>query len=163
MFTFISCAATDCSCFVFRGSLIYYVLLLCSIRSDLNTTLVKNIENEMEKGRSSTPPSITRERPNNALTEIWLLTKRDIIVQWRNPSYCFMRITSSIVMSLFLGILFFGDKSVLSGAVFSIGAIFFLVFVLVIPMQATVVPLVEDRAVRKLDDKASPVFLCLSC
>lgn len=50
-------------------------------------------------------------------------------------------------MSLFLGILFFGDKSVLSGAVFSIGAIFFLVFVLVIPMQATVVPLVEDRAV----------------
>ena len=53
-------------------------------------------------------------------------------------------------MSLFLGILFFGDKSKLQGAVFSIGAIFFLVFVLVIPMQATVVPLVEDRAVSSL-------------
>lgn len=58
-----------------------------------------------------------------------------------------MRMASSIIMSLFLGILFFGDKSQLQGAVFSIGAIFFLVFVLVIPMQATVVPLVEDRAV----------------
>jgi uncharacterized membrane protein YhfC len=54
---------------------------------------------------------------------------------------------SSIVMSLFLSILFFSDKSTLEGAVFSIGAIFFLVFVLVIPMQAAVVPLVEDRAV----------------
>ncbi|KAG7351105.1 ABC-2 type transporter [Nitzschia inconspicua] len=50
-------------------------------------------------------------------------------------------------MSLYIGILFSGGKSVLSGAVFSIGAIFFLVFVLVIPMQTAVIPLVEDRAV----------------
>jgi ABC-type multidrug transport system permease subunit len=47
-----------------------------------------------------------------------------------------------------MGILFSGsDISTLSGAVNSIGAIFFLVFVLVIPMQAAVVPLIEDRAV----------------
>ena len=119
-------------------------------RSDLSSALVKSIDDEMEKGRSSAPPSIVSERPNNHFTEIWLLTKRHTIVQWRNPSYCFMRIVSSIVMSLFLGVLFFGDKSQLQGAVFSIGAIFFLVFVLVIPMQATVVPLVEDRAVSSL-------------
>ena len=50
-------------------------------------------------------------------------------------------------MSFYIGILFEGDKSTLNGAVFSVGAIFFLVFVLVIPMQAAVVPLVEDRAV----------------
>jgi len=116
-------------------------------RSDLSSALVKSIDDEMEKGRSSAPPSIESKGPNNPFTEIWLLTKRHTIVQWRNPSYCFMRIASSIVMSLFLGVLFFGDKSQLQGAVFSIGAIFFLVFVLVIPMQATVVPLVEDRAV----------------
>jgi ATP-binding cassette, subfamily G (WHITE), member 2, PDR len=93
------------------------------------------------------PPSMDVKRANNAFVEIGLLTVRHLIVQWRNPSYCFMRIFSSIVMSLYIGILFSGDKTVLSGAVFSIGAIFFLVFVLVIPMQAAVVPLVEDRAV----------------
>jgi len=116
-------------------------------RSDLNTSLVKSIDDEIEKAATSAPPSIETGRPNHFLTEIGLLTKRHIIVQWRNPSYCFMRIASSVVMSLFLGVLFYGDKSKLQGAVFSIGAIFFLVFVLVIPMQATVVPLVEDRAV----------------
>lgn len=115
--------------------------------SDLNKSLIDDIHNEMDKGRMSEPPSINSERPNNALSEVGLLTKRHIIVQWRNPSYCFMRITASVIMSIFLGVLFLGDKSKLSGAVFSIGAIFFLVFVLVIPMQATVVPLVEDRAV----------------
>jgi len=40
-------------------------------------------------------------------------------------------------MSLFMGILFKGDKSSIDGAVFSIGALFFLVFVLVIPMQVS--------------------------
>jgi ABC-type multidrug transport system permease subunit len=70
-----------------------------------------------------------------------------MIVQWRNPSYCVMRIVTLTVMSLYIGLLFVGDKSTLDGAVFSIGGIFFLVFVLVIPMQAAVVPLIEDRAV----------------
>lgn len=46
-----------------------------------------------------------------------------------------------------MGILFIGDKSEITSAVSTIGAIFFLVFVLVIPMQASVVPLIEDRAV----------------
>ena len=46
-----------------------------------------------------------------------------------------------------MGFLFEGDKSGLQGAVFSIGALFFRVFILVIPMQASVVPLIEDRAV----------------
>lgn len=116
-------------------------------KSDLNSDLLKSIDSEVDK-TSSALPSIDCTRPNNALGELLLLTKRHMIVQWRNPSYCFMRMASSIIMSLFLGILFFGDKTELSGAVFSIGAIFFLVFVLVIPMQATVIPLVEDRAVR---------------
>ena len=116
-------------------------------RSGLNKSLLNGIEEEVERGRTTEPPSIAKDRPNKRLQEIWLLTKRQVIVQWRNPSYCFMRIISSVSMSLFLGILFYGDKTELQGAVFSIGAIFFLVFVLVIPMQATVVPLVEDRAV----------------
>lgn len=116
-------------------------------RSDLYRGLVESIDKETEKGRASAAPSISSKRANNAFSEVWLLTKRHAIVQWRNPSYCFMRMASSIVMSLFLSILFFSDKSTLEGAVFSIGAIFFLVFVLVIPMQAAVVPLVEDRAV----------------
>jgi len=116
-------------------------------RSNLNSELLKSIDDEMVRGRDSEPPLISGERPNDPISEVFLLTKRQMIVQWRNPSYCFMRIASSIIMSLFLGILFFGDKTQLQGAVFSIGAIFFLVFVLVIPMQATVVPLVEDRAV----------------
>lgn len=116
-------------------------------KSDLYNGLIVGIDNETAKGKASSPPSISSRRANNAISEVWLLTKRHVIVQWRNPSYCFMRMASSIVMSLFLSILFFSDKSTLEGAVFSIGAIFFLVFVLVIPMQAAVVPLVEDRAV----------------
>jgi ABC-type multidrug transport system permease subunit len=116
-------------------------------RTGLNKALLESIEKEIEKGMASAAPSILSKRPNSTLSEVFLLTKRHTIVQWRNPSYCFMRMASSIVMSLFLSILFYCDKSTLEGAVFSIGAIFFLVFVLVIPMQAAVVPLVEDRAV----------------
>ena len=116
-------------------------------RSALKAALDKSIENEEEKGKSSAPPTVGVERSVNCLTEIWLLTKRHTIVQWRNPSYCLMRMILSSIMSFFLGILFFGDKSQLQGAIFSIGAIFFLVFVLVLPMQAAVVPLIEDRAV----------------
>lgn len=86
-------------------------------------------------------------RGKSALKEFMLLTKRHFMTEWRNPSYCLMRIIASFFVSLYMGILFIGDKSELEGAVFSIGAIFFLVFVLVIPMQATVVPLIEDRAV----------------
>ena len=116
-------------------------------RFGLSKDLLESIEKEIENGMASAAPSILSKRPNSTLSEVFLLTKRHTIVRWRNPSYCFMRMASSIVMSLFLFILFYCDKSTLEGAVFSIGAIFFLVFILVIPMQAAVVPLVEDRAV----------------
>jgi ABC-type multidrug transport system ATPase subunit len=86
-------------------------------------------------------------KTNSPLMEVALLTKRHLITQWRNPSYSFVRLLSSIFVSFYMGVLFFGDKTQLDGAVFSIGAIFFLVFVLVIPMAASVVPLIEDRAV----------------
>ena len=90
---------------------------------------------------------VSTDRVNTKIQEFLILMKRQLIVQWRNPGYSFMRITSSIVVSLYMGILFIGDKSTVNGAVLSVGAIFFLVFVLVIPMQAAVVPMVEDRAV----------------
>lgn len=45
------------------------------------------------------------------------------------------------------GILFGGDKSTIEGAVLTIGSTFFITFILVVPMQAAVVPLVDDRAV----------------
>ena len=83
----------------------------------------------------------------NAFKDFLLLTKRHWMVQWRNPSYSFMRFIACSLVSLYMGFLFEGDKSGLQGAVFSIGALFFLVFILVIPMQASVVPLIEDRAV----------------
>ena len=134
-------------------------------RSDVYKGLIESIENETEKGLASTPPAISNKRANNIISELWLVTKRHSIILWRNPSYCFMRMTSSIGMSLFLSILFFSDKSTLEGAVLSIGAIFFLVFVLAIPMQAAVVPLVEDRAVSLSCqlEKTKAVTLFLRC
>jgi ABC-type multidrug transport system permease subunit len=113
--------------------------------TDFNRKMVDRINKQVTA--PGTPPAIDLKRENNPLVEIGLLTVRHFVVQWRNPSYCFMRVASSVIMSMYIGILFSGDKTVLFGAVFSIGAIFFLVFVLVIPMQAAVVPLVEDRAV----------------
>lgn len=95
---------------------------------------VKLIRDQHRKGKS-------------ALTDFFLLTKRHFLTQWRNPSYSFMRLLSSVLLSLYMGVLFISDKSSIQGAVFSIGALFFLVFLLVIPMQATVIPLMEDRAV----------------
>jgi ATP-binding cassette, subfamily G (WHITE), member 2, SNQ2 len=115
------------------------------LESTENMNLIDRVSDKVAS--PGTPPAIDIKRENNTFVEIGLLTVRHFIVQWRNPSYCFMRIISSMTMSIYIGILFSGDKNVLSGAVFSIGAIFFLVFVLVIPMQAAVVPLVEDRAV----------------
>jgi ABC-type multidrug transport system ATPase subunit len=113
--------------------------------SDLSRQLVGRIEHDVANLREA--PKTDMARANNPIVEIGLLTVRHVIVQWRNPSYCIVRIFSSMIMSLYIGVLFIGDKTVLSGAVLSIGAIFFLVFVLVIPMQAAVVPLVEDRSV----------------
>lgn len=108
--------------------------------------LISEISDDVQGGKGA-KPAIELMSPNNVFNEFLLLTVRHLIVQWRNPSYCLMRIVTSTIMSFYIGLLFVGDKSTLDGAVFSIGAIFFLVFVLVIPMQAAVVPLVEDRAV----------------
>lgn len=81
------------------------------------------------------------------LRELAILTKRMLIIQWRNPSYSMTRIVCSVLLAIYFGILFGGDKSTIEGAVLSIGSTFFLVFVLVVPMQAAVVPLIADRAV----------------
>ena len=120
--------------------------------SDLKASLALEIENDKASIQPSSYQSITRavekaERGKNVWKEIILLANRHLLTQWRNPSYSFMRLSASIGVSLYMGILFISDKSMIEGAVLSIGAIFFFVFVLVIPMQATVVPLIEDRAV----------------
>jgi ABC-type multidrug transport system ATPase subunit/ABC-type multidrug transport system permease subunit len=99
------------------------------------------------KQDATVQPDIDFSKANSHFEEILLLSNRHLITQWRNPSYTVMRLTSSILVSLYMGVVFYGDKSTIDGAVFSIGAIFFLVFVLVIPMAAAVVPLIEDRAV----------------
>ena len=80
--------------------------------SSANLDLLESIEGETERAKTIDPPQVSKERPNHPLSEVWLLTKRHAIVQWRNPSYCFMRMSSSAIMSLFLAVLFFGDKSV---------------------------------------------------
>lgn len=79
--------------------------------------------------------------------ELGILTKRMLMIQWRNPAYSVTRMVCSLLLSMYFGILFGGDKSMIEGAVLTIGATFFLVFVLVVPMQAAVVPLIADRAV----------------
>lgn len=117
-------------------------------QSDCHRVLQEEIVAATKSDSSkSMAPQIDLRRPNNPVQEVVLLTKRHLVVQWRNPSYCFVRLITSVVVSVYMGLLFFGDKTQLSGAVSSIGAIFFMVFILVIPMQAAVVPLIEDRAV----------------
>lgn len=115
------------------------------LKSDRNQALKEEIANDLSNSRA--PPAMDLESVNNPFVEVGLLTVRHMIVEWRNPSYSLMRVVFSSAMSLYVAILFSGDKTQLDGAVFSIGAIFFLVFVLVIPMQTAVVPLIEDRAV----------------
>jgi ABC-type multidrug transport system ATPase subunit len=118
--------------------------------SSIFEDLAKGIESDGEGGAESYKVSVAKIRleatkGKSAFKEIGLLTKRHLFTQWRNPSYSLMRLIASIFVSLYMGILFMSDKSEITGAVFSIGAIFFLVFVLVIPMQASVVPCIEDR------------------
>lgn len=121
-------------------------------RSNRYTLMETDIAKDKTTARSEVHESMRqaldmRKRGENFGKEIILLANRHLLTQWRNPSYSFMRISCSVGVSLYMGILFYTDKSVVQGAVLSIGAIFFFVFVLVIPMQATVVPLIEDRAV----------------
>lgn len=122
-------------------------------KSEISKATVECIESEMTsesaKSNSATAMKNARkqsQRSKNFFKELILLTKRHFMTQWRNPSYSMMRLFTSCFVSLYMSILFDGDKSSVDGAVFSIGAIFFMVFVLVIPMQASVVHLIEDRA-----------------
>ena len=87
---------------------------------DLQTSasIIQQIREEHAKGKSF-------------FSEYLLLTQRHFLTQWRNPSYCFMRLIASSLVSIYMGILFISDKTPITGAVQSIGALFFLVFVLV--------------------------------
>lgn len=98
------------------------------------TAMMKNTKEEVAKRRS-------------VFREVGILTRRMVITQWRNPAYSVTRLICSVLLSIYFGILFGGDKSTIEGAVLTIGSTFFLVFVLVVPMQAAVVPLIADRAV----------------
>jgi ABC-type multidrug transport system ATPase subunit len=110
--------------------------------SSISEDLAKGIESDGEGGTETYKESLDKIRleatkGKSVFKEIGLLAKRHLFTQWRNPSYSLMRLIASIFVSLYMGILFISDKSEITGAVFSIGAIFFLVFVLVIPMQVS--------------------------
>jgi len=122
--------------------------------SNLNKKNLARIESEVAREEETSQGSKAMDqvkkqvrKSRNFFKEVALLTKRHFWTQWRNPSFSIMRLLSSCLVSLYMAILFRGDKSEISGAVSSIGAIFFLVFILVIPMQSSVVHLIEDRAV----------------
>ena len=97
------------------------------------------------KSMKKTKEEVAKRR--SVFREVGILTRRMLITQWRNPAYSVTRLISSTLLSIYFGILFGGDKSTIEGAVLTIGSTFFLVFVLVVPMQASVVPLIADRAV----------------
>jgi len=89
----------------------------------------------------------SRQPSQNFFRMLFLLAKWHMIAQWRDPSYSIMRLASSFLVSLYMGVLFSGvqDEDV-SSTVFSIGAIcFFCIYF--IPMKASIIPLVEDRDV----------------
>lgn len=109
--------------------------------------MIKDAEDPGASGNNQQARNSCPDRRNNPFMELMLLTKRHLVVQFRNPSYCFLRVIACCLVSVYLGLLFFGDKSSIEGAVYTIGSLFFIVFVLVIPMQSSVVPLIEDRAV----------------
>jgi len=115
------------------------------VMTDIRADIQIATEGVIGDGPEALPTSA--EHTRTLFTEYGLLIKRHILCEWRNPSYSFMRMIFCFGASLFLGILFNGISNNIQGAVFSIAAIFFLVFVLVIPMQAAVIPLIEDRAV----------------
>jgi len=79
--------------------------------------------------------------------ELRLVTNRQLISLWRNPSYSAMRIFWTIFGGVLVSTIFLDLQLDLNGAIFRIAAIFFSVYVAVAPMQAVVVPLMQDRAV----------------
>ncbi|EED88176.1 ABC transporter protein, partial [Thalassiosira pseudonana CCMP1335] len=114
--------------------------------SELAKDIGSAIDADVSSANERSPVSIRGDRLT-FFTELGLLFKRQFLVQWRNPSYSFMRMSVSAGASFVLGLLFFDIKKNIQGAVFAIAAIFFMTFVLVIPMQAAVIPLIADRSV----------------
>mmetsp|Transcript_26383 Transcript_26383/g.42760 ORF Transcript_26383/g.42760 Transcript_26383/m.42760 type:complete len:1559 (+) Transcript_26383:78-4754(+) len=80
-------------------------------------------------------------------TQYGLLVKRQFLCEWRNPTFTTMRLMCSVFGGIFLGLLFFNLGNDLDGAILAVAAVFYSVFLFVTPMQASVVPLIEDRAV----------------
>ena len=114
--------------------------------SDICKQLYSAIDADVKEANSQ-PRGIATKHSLHFFTEFGLLFRRQFLVQWRNPSYSFLRFFVSAGATFILGLLFFDIKNNVQGAVFAIAAIFFMTFVLVIPMQAAVIQLIEDRAV----------------
>ena len=115
-----------------------------------DTDLSKDIDSAIDfdvKSAEGKDPAIISGNQMTFFTELGLLFRRQFLVQWRNPSYSLMRMSVGAGATFILGLLFFDIQKNIQGAVFSIAAIFFMTFVLVIPMQAAVIPLIEDRSV----------------
>ena len=112
------------------------------LSKDVDSAIDADVESAMVKD-----PSFVAGNRLTFFTELGLLFRRQFLVQWRNPSYSLMRMSVGAGATFLLGLLFFDIQKNIQGAVFSIAAIFFMTFVLVIPMQAAVIPLIEDRSV----------------
>eukprot|EP00804_Cyclotella_cryptica_P004684 CCRYP_019117-RB/>CCRYP_019117-RB protein AED:0.07 eAED:0.07 QI:237/0.87/0.88/1/0.75/0.66/9/271/1508 len=112
----------------------------------LSRDIVDHIESDINSAEGK-EPLIIHGNSRTFFLELTLLFKRQFLVQWRNPSYSFMRMTVSAGACVILGLLFFNIESNVQGAVFSIASLFFMTFILVIPMQSAVIPLIEDRSV----------------
>ncbi|CAM9501336.1 unnamed protein product [Chrysoparadoxa australica] len=95
---------------------------------------------------SPQPIHVPPPRPG-LLGQFGLLVNRQLLAQRRNTSYCGMRVLWTLFGAIMVGTTFLQLEDDLQGCVLRIAAIFFAVYVAVVPMQAAVVPLMEDRAV----------------
>ena len=110
-----------------------------AVASFQQSSLSKDISSAIDadiNGAEGKKPLLIEGHKKSFFSELVLLVKRQFLVQWRNPAYSLMRVTVSTSACFLLGLLFFDVKKDIQGAVFTIAAIFFMVFVLVIPMQS---------------------------
>ena len=110
-----------------------------AVASFQQSSLSKDISSAIDadiNGAEGKKPLLIEGHKKSFFSELVLLLKRQFLVQWRNPAYSLMRVTVSTSACFLLGLLFFDVKKDIQGAVFTIAAIFFMVFVLVIPMQS---------------------------
>lgn len=114
-------------------------------RLEEESSMPENERKAAEEMMASTKKEVASRK--SFKRELKILTWRQILTQLRNPAYSVTRVVASSALSVYFGILFIADKSTIEGAVLTIGGTFFLVFVLVVPMNAAVVPLIADRAV----------------